>query len=393
MFSQKNNSIVGIIAEYNPFHNGHAYLIEKAKEITGADYCIVVMSGDFTQRGTPALFDKYIRTKMALTHGADLVIELPLVFATSSAEGFAHGGVDLLNRLNCVDYLCFGSESGSLEELKKVSDLISTPTEKVNESIKTYLQEGKSYPIAREMAYLGKLDDASILRSSNNILACEYLKAISNLKSNISPVTVLRKDNGYTCEKIDASLQYASASSIRESFLAGNDIYKKYVSSDVNELMSEAVKCSFNDFSDVLYARLLELSDVGYTDFLDVNEEISSKISKNLMNYKDIDSFLNLLKSKNITYTRISRCLLHILLGIKKEDSTLSPTYARILGFRKDTSKFLGILKENTNIELISKISDATKCRLLDLDIKAASLYSQINQSHINEYKMSPIII
>lgn len=393
MFSQKNNSILGIIAEYNPFHKGHAYQIERAKEITGAKYSVVVLSGDFTQRGTPALFDKYIRTRMALLGGADLVIELPLVFATSSAEGFARGGVSILNSLNCIDYLCFGSESGCLEDIKAMSDILSNPPIEAENSIKRLVREGFSYPQARETAYEELGINTDIFHGSNNVLACEYLKALTYFNSSMEPITILRNDNGYNNENIDTSFTYASASSIRNAFLNNDAAYMEYVPANIADIMKNSPHCILNDFSDLLYLRLLELKETGFTEFLDVNEEFSAKIIKHIKDYTDIDSFIAILKSKNMTYTRICRCLIHILLGIKKEDACLNPSYARILGFKKDSGELTGILKENSEIELISKMSDASECRLLDLDVKAASLYSQVNKSRINEYRMSPIII
>jgi predicted nucleotidyltransferase len=226
--------VVGLITEYNPFHNGHKYHIEEARRITGADYVVAVMSGDFVQRGVPAIIDKYSRTRMALNNGVDLVLELPVCYATGSAEYFAHGAVAVLNALGVVDYLCFGSEAGEIELLQKATELIYSAPASFDDLLKAYLKEGLNYPAARQKALeavTGSLspdnnrpDDNNALikvfTEPNNILGIEYLKAIHDLSASMQPVTIRREVAHYheaTLTRIDTPSVISSATAIRST--------------------------------------------------------------------------------------------------------------------------------------------------------------------------------
>lgn len=388
MYQRKCTKICGIIAEYNPLHRGHVHHILRSKEITGCEHVIAVMSGDFVQRGAPAICNKYERTRMALLAGVDVVIELPLVYALSSAEGFARGAVGILDQLGCVDSLSFGSECGNIDELKKIADAPSSSS-----IIKRDIKKGLSFAASFGKSITSDEKSTDTISSPNNILGIEYLRALNDLQSSIVPYTVTRKGASYECEDIDGRLKYASARAIRNSIGEGKTDHRSFIPEYVNELLDKALKNDPDMFSDLLYYKLLSEKDKGFTSYLDVNDELSHKIIKNLSDYKTISSFTMLLKSKNLTYTRISRCLFHILLDIKKEDAKASPQYVRILGFRKDSSDILSKMKDNSALPLITKLSDAPSSDMLNKDIQSSFIYERISQSDINEYRMSPIMI
>ena len=386
MFQKKNNIICGIIAEYNPFHNGHKYHIEKSKEMTGADYTVVVMSGDFVQRGTPSVFDKYTRTKMALMSGADLVLELPCVYASSAANYFASGAVSLLNSLNCIDYISFGSESGSVDELNELSKTLLSENDDIHAAIINASKEGLTFPQAQNVAF-----DDPLLRESNNILAIEYLKALNQTNSSIKPITIKRCGNDYNDENLPNNNLFPSATSIRNAIFAGDQAYTDFIPSDIRSLYNSPF-VSLNDFSDSLYYCLLKNLNNGYSEYLEINDDLSNRIRKYVHEYKDAESFAHLIKSKNYTLSRIRRALLHILLDIKDTDVHSPITYSRILGFKKDTRELLGILNENCSINIISKLADSDISPMLAKDIFASELYMHQIQSSYSEYSQ-PIII
>lgn len=390
MFLKENIRCVATIAEYNPFHLGHKFHLENSRTLTGADYVIVLMSGDFVQRGMPAVFNKYIRTRMALQNGADLVIELPAVYALSSAEGFAQGGITLLEKLGIIDFFSFGSEVGDINPLQEGANMLLNSSPSENEAIQCLLKEGISYPKAIKTVFAKERSTSCVFDEPNNILAIEYLKALQKANSSIKPVTIKRKDNGYSNNQINSEMIFNSASSIRSCLFSQNDSYQKYIPENCIELFSDT-PVRINDFSNLLYYKLSTLNQSDLTDYLDVSEELAGKILKNLKNYKDIESFIEILKSKNLTYSRISRALFHILLDIKKSDSELEPSYARILGFKKDAKDLLGILKENSKVPIISKLADAQIDALLDKDIRCSNLYSQVSKEYQNEYRQEII--
>lgn len=383
--------VVGIVAEYNPFHKGHAYHIKKAKELTGSDYCIVVMSGDYTQRGVPAMIDKYSRAKMALLNGADLVIELPVRFATSSAEGFAESAIALLNATGVVTDVCFGSECGNVEKLSSIAKVLLEEPEEYKTVLKRVLKEGHSYPVARNTALQGlscwDFDTLKILSMPNNILGIEYIKALLKINSNMKPVTIKRRGSNYN----DCSLSelYSSAMAIRSSIATTENLENilSDVPKSVYKIMQEKQNVSFpivpDDFSEMLHYKLLSEKDNGFTDYIDVSPDLSDRIVKNVHGYKDYESFCDLLKTKNMTYTRISRCLLHILLNLKTSDTAV-PAYLRILGLNTNAGDLSKALKENCTLPIISKLADAKKqlsdqaFDLLKEDVFASNLYDTV---------------
>lgn len=409
---------VGIIAEYNPFHNGHKYQIEKAKEITGADYCVVVMSGNFVQRGTPAVMDKSLRTKAALMGGADLVIELPVHYATASAEYFAGGAVATLDKLGVVDNLCFGSECGDIEILSAISDVLVSESEEFKAALKQALRKGDSYPKARNHAISAAAphltEHLEVLNHPNNILGIEYLKALKKRKSNIAPHTIARLGSGY--HDTDLNTSYSSALAIRESITQTHDIQsiKSQLPDSSYELIKQAYLKTFpilqEDISPLLHYKLLMERDAGFEKYFDIDGNFSDKLRKYV---PDMDVYADIcdeLKSKNMTYTRVARNLLHILLNIYQSDVDTYRSedfvyYARILGLKKSASPLLSAIKSASAIPLISKLADAEAyiespngLNMLKADIQASHLYSlmvqnKFNQSFQNEYTRQIIII
>lgn len=399
---------VGIIAEYNPFHNGHLYQLKKAKEATGADFAVVVMSGDFTQRGIPAVFDKYTRCRLSLLAGADLCIELPVVFATASAELFAKGAVSLLSALG-VDALCFGSECGEIAPLRKIASLLSAEPPAYKEALNKALKEGLSFPSARalavrECAHAGSLTnvdvsssgslsgvDASasdVLSSPNNILGVEYLKALPALEKNGQhapvPYTIKREGDGYLSAALTEE-SFCSAMALRKGIAEENPDLLRYVPESTRQEFADVCQKEnalfADDFSGMLFYKLLSEKDTGYDAYLDVSSDLSDKIRKNLTSFTTFSAFCeNSLKSKDITLTRVYRSLLHILLCIKKEDIPAAAPYARILGFREASSEVFGCLSTE-NIPLLSRLKDAPSLlspealSCLSKDIFAAHLY------------------
>lgn len=389
--------VTAVIAEYNPFHNGHALQLKRMKEETKADYIVVVMGGDFTQRGNPAIVDKYTRTQMALMGGADLVVELPLYYAVGSAEFFASGSVALLDKLGVVDNLVFGSECGDINILNDIADILNNNKEELHNLIRTKMKEGLAYPTARVRAIEDSIPNSyehvNAMQYSNNILGFEYIRAIKERKSKIVPETLLRVGSGYRDTTVTDTL--SSALAIRESICANNslsmvkDQLPDYSYQILEENFGKTLPVFNEDISSMLKYKLLLDSSKGYSDYVDISDDLSDKIYKNLNNYVSFDQFCNLLKSKDLTYARISRSLLHILLNIRKD--TLNKykendfiLYARMLGFKKDSTELLSEIKKNSSIPLISKLADAKKnlsplaMEMLECDIQAAHIYDTI---------------
>lgn len=409
--------INGIIAEYNPFHNGHKYQLEESKRRTGADYTIAVISGNFVQRGAPALLDKHSRAEMALRCGVDLVLEIPAIYATSSAEYFATGAVSLLNRLNVITDLCFGSECGDVSLLTEVASILLTEPDEFTHSLKSFLRDGYSYPNARTAAmtqYSPSLAyNREIFSSPNNILGIEYIKAIHRQKSPMNPMTIRRQGAGHHAPVPTA--EYCSALSIRQALWEGKDAscLQAYMPEDANRLLSawlsEEKLVRSNDFSSVLYYKLLSEREFGFEKYLDVSAALSDRIVNRLNEYVSFDGFCDLLKTKEMTYTRISRCLLHILLNITKEDMAFCcelgyTPYARVLGFRKSAEPLLSVIKEKSSIPLVTKLADAEKLlsedslAMLKQDIQISQLYQGIaarfsKHQPLNEYTIPLVIL
>ncbi|MDO5589737.1 MAG: nucleotidyltransferase [Lachnospiraceae bacterium] len=405
--------IVGLIAEYNPFHNGHLYHIKKALEITGADAALVVMSGNYVQRGTPAIMPKHLRAKVALESGVAAVIELPVCYATGSAEYFASGAVSLLDNLGCVDALCFGSECGDYTLLERIAKILIEEPEDYTFYLKEALRKGLSFPRARQQALSFYLKDESIdqvLNEPNNILGIEYIKALYTRNSSIKGYTIKRKLSGYHDDELNDSL--SSASAIRKLLaqagssihLRSDSIYDEPPLSDVLTRLEDQVPHSCiqllrdthlirypiyaNDFSLLLKYRLLTEDFHSLMKYLDLTEDLTNRIRNHADDFITFEQFCDLIKSRDLTYTRISRSLLHILLEVKTSDlveyeANGGCQYAHILGFRKDQSTLLTKLKRTAKIPLLTKLTQTDELtdvgvRMLETDIQAANLYESV---------------
>jgi len=409
--------VAGIVAEYNPFHNGHAYHMQKVKELTGADYLVVVMSGNFTQRGVPALIDKYTRTKMALDAGADLVLELPLYYAAGSAEYFASGAVALLDKLGVVDTLCFGSECGDIKTLTEVAILLSKEDEAFSNAIKSKMKQGLTYPRARMQVIEETLPDSFMhvdaMSYPNNILGIEYIKAIIQRDSKILPQTTRRMGAGYHDRMVTEVM--SSALSIRESLKSADslEMIQSSVPPHVYEMMKKDFHKTFpifhEDISSLLKYKLLLDAPKGFSEYVDISEDFSDKIVKNLKNYESYSQFCDLLKTKDITYARVSRCLLHILLNLRKDALQHYVDkdyifYARMLGLRKSANELTSTIKKVSKIPMISKLADArefltsTGMEMLECDIQASHIYDSLvtekfGNKPISEFSREIVIV
>ena len=406
--------ITGIIAEYNPFHNGHAYQIEQARLLTGCDFLVVVMSGDYVQRGAPAVFDKYTRARMALACGADLVLELPVACSCASAEFFASGAVSLLDGLGCVDFLCFGSESGNLQSLMEPARILAKESPVFQEALRRGLSLGLSFPAARKEAFRACASNPDILDLPNNILGIEYLKALLQRESTLKPVPTKREGQGYHDTLLDSG--FASASGIRrflkqeEAPLSALPALKESLPDPVMEVLKDTLAHTLpvweEDFSTLLRYELLRQSASDLTRYADISPDLGRRLKNCADKFSSFSEFVALVKTKDVTYTRITRALFHILLNLTGEDTrnSVAMPYARILGFRKDHSRILGLLKENSRIPIIPKAADYKTYLTPDLqplfekDLFAANLYETIaaakqKRAFLHDLKRSPVIL
>ncbi len=412
--------VCAVICELNPFHNGHEYLFREARRLTGADFLIAVMSGDFVQRGLPAICDKYARTAMALNGGADLVIELPVTFATASADYFAQGAISAITSMGCVNFIVFGSECGDLDMLRSCAGLSeeSDPglhilsqgekSEKTrNYKISQLLKEGMSY--AKAYATVTGNEFAS-----NDMLAIRYLKSLDMMESDIEAVCVRRTGGSY----LDSSDGALSAMSVRKKMFAHEGfthLVPKYTYRTLEKIASKAFPVSPDDFSIQLHTVISRLlsetpeTEGVLTEYMDVSANIEGRIRSNIGGYSGYESFVSLVHSKEYTKSRVMRALLHILLGIKKEDypfelSECCVSYIRILGFRRSASALLSSLKENCVVPVISKAADASSIlddealHMFELDINAANLYDmactfRFGKSHEHDCAREVVIL
>ena len=380
---------IGMIAEFNPFHKGHKFIIDKAKSITGADNVIIVCSGNYVQRGEPSIIDKTFRTKAALSNGADAVFELPVYYATSSAEQFARAGVKFLTDLGCVDYICFGCETEHIKLLPLIANILEKEPDEYKEILKSSLANGDSFPKARSNALKKYLNDTKgvsqneveiTVKSPNNILAIEYMKAIKHFNSPLKPLAIKRVGAEYS--SLDTTDDFVSATAIRNQMKLGNDI-EVLVPPDAY-MHYEGTKPLFMSDFDLLLGDAL-INGKNYTEFYGVTEELSNRIKNQRNDYTDVKNFLKQIYSKNNTQTGISRALLHIMLNIKDKDVKEAIengyfTSARLLGINRG-SNLISEINDNSKIPLISKYAthyeQATGLdkKLLEIQLYADELY------------------
>lgn len=396
--------VAGLITEYNPFHKGHLYHIEQTKKITGADTVIAVMSGNFVQRGAPAIMPKHLRARCALLSGVSAVIELPVYYAVSSAEYFALGAVSLLDKLGCVDSICFGSECGDIQVLQEIADILEREPEDYKASLKKALKTGLSFPLARQHALK---QYAAILSAPNNILGIEYLKALKRLDSPIKAYTIRRIGSGYHDTAVNYN--FSSASAIRAN-IDSPSIIERQIPKDCLAIIQDAYRQRFpiqsNDFSLLLKARLLSETADSLACYADVNPELANRILNCRNDFLNLEQFCGLLKTKELTYSRISRALFHILLGITRQNMEIYCRaghifYARILGFQEADAALFGLIKRQSQIPDITRLSQIKHLNfpgdaMINTDIYAADLYESIvterfQTPFINERQQSVI--
>ncbi|GAB6088284.1 nucleotidyltransferase [Alkaliphilus crotonatoxidans] len=394
--------VLGLITEYNPFHNGHLYHLQESLARTGASHSVAVMSGNFLQRGEPALLHKWARAKMAVLAGVDLVIELPTAYACATAELFAFGAVKLLDSLGIVDTLCFGSEAGNLKELQLLAKILVRSPLELEEKIQAGLKAGLSYPAARGqglIAYLNQIDSLNqeevnklkrLIQSPNNILSIEYLKALYSIKSKIIPETILRKKAPYHGTRIEAGI--VSATAIREHLKAGKPLLalKDTVPATSLEVLEEAFHLGHGPiftghFDQVILALLRRSSGDELREVFDVKEGLENRILQRALHHTTLEGLLFATKSKRYPLTRLQRILFHYLLGIKTGDITSfqamgGPQYARILAFNNKGRQLIKTARLKASIPLINKINqfkaeNEEAAKMLSLDIRAADLY------------------
>lgn len=396
--------IVGLITEYNPFHAGHLYHMQQARELTGADYCVVLMSGSFVQRGEPAIFDKYLRTKTALLAGADLVLEIPAAFSTASAHEFAAYGVALLSAIG-VDAVVFGSECGQIEILKQAAYALNHESAEFQERLRKGLKAGLTYPQARAKALEMEDTRASVLSSPNNILGIEYLRAAEDLHSPMEFYTISRKGSGYHEDTLaDANFPSASAirGIIRKSLSKDKDlldILASHLPAVTHPAYTGAVPVFVDDFSELLNAAVLQLQAT--FSIADLSPELAARLAKPPYFPLSFEERIQALKTRQLTYTRVSRALLHLVLGMREEDISRwkeegYALYARILGFRRQSSPLLSCLHKKSSIPLITKMADAAQnlspsaLALLEQEVYASHLYQTVRMKRSgvfqNEY-------
>ncbi|KXZ39618.1 Predicted nucleotidyltransferase [Alkalithermobacter thermoalcaliphilus JW-YL-7 = DSM 7308] len=417
--------VLGVIVEYNPFHNGHLHHLLESKKITNSTHTVAVMSGHFLQRGEPALFDKWTRAHMAIKCGVDLVIELPCIYSSQSAEFFAKGAIATLNATNVIDCICFGSEIGNIDILYKISEILVYEPVEFKIKLKEYLKLGYSFPVARSkalfdymkennLACIDEQDLLDVLNNPNNILGIEYIKSIITSNSKIKPYTIQRIKAHYNCKNIESEI--CSATAIRE-FLRKNDNIndlRRVVPYQTFEIMENQIHNKFLPmfdkyfFETIIYTIIKEGLDI--KRYLEVNEGLENKILSCAFKSSSFDDLLSNIKSKRYTLTKVKRTIMNILLGIEKKDmeyikSTQNTPYIRVLAFNEKGRQILKKIKQDSNCTIINKLSSTDFNNpilntFLKYDIKSTDIYNIFYYSNNKymlkgsmDYYISPIYV
>lgn len=387
--------VLGIVGEYNPFHNGHLYHLEQSKKMTSSNYTVAIMGGNFTQRGSTSLIDKWSKAEAAIQNGIDLVIELPVLYTTSSAENFADGAIKILDSLKVVDYISFGAETSDVDILNKFADVLYNEPRKYKILLSHELSKGFSYPKARENALMIYLNDirkyVNVLSSPNNILGIEYLKALKKYKSNIMPISIARYESAYNDSSYSGNI--ASATAIRNIIKNnGFDILRRLLPSSSYNILIKNIKQGhiipdISVFEKQIIYNLRKMETPEIAMLPDVTEGLEFSIKKAANSCNNLIDLLNIIKSKRYTSTRIQRILLYALLGITKKDIDISKKttpYIRVLGLN-NRGKFLisEIAKANPKLEIITSVkrfydnnTNKNLKLMLNKDIFATNVYT-----------------
>ncbi|MCK8827243.1 nucleotidyltransferase [Natroniella acetigena] len=401
---------LGIITEYNPFHHGHKIHLNKSLIKSNADRTICIMSGAFLQRGTPAIVNQWVRTKMALQAGVDLVIQLPIAYTTRSAQYFAHGAVKLLTATNIVDYLCFGSEIGEITPLKFIGRLLADQPKQLDQLIKQELATGVSYPLARSKALIKLLQSnfnsidisvaklKSILTNANNILGLEYIRALNNLNSSIIPLTIKREGSNYHSSKLE---KIASASAIRQKIKENHNSQqslldtklKKTMPDSTFKLLETAFKegvgpIFYENFTLQILTLLRRTTHHHLRNYEGVTGGLENRFKDAATKATSLSELIELIKTKRFTQTRIQRILTQLLLGLNQKQLNKfelagGPQYFRILGFNQQGRKLLKLLKERAELPIITKLSNHFRSNQQPKDIRQKMLLSDIKANNI----------
>ncbi len=388
-------SVIGIVCEFNPFHNGHKYLIDSVK---GQDDIVVaVMSGNFVQRGEPAILPKETRIKAALESGIDIVLELPFVYASASAEFFAFNSVKILSDFGC-DKIAFGTENAEVESLNNAVDILLK--EDFDHEVKKYYSDGVSFPVARQMAF-DKFNIDCDISTPNNILAIEYIKAIRKLNAKIEPITVNRKGAGYN--DTDAIDEFASATHIRQ-LIYNNESFEKYIPDYLLDLYNEDIKngkyVSTEKFNLAAFSILRSKLNDNLEDVANMGEGLDNRIKSAVKNNTQLSALYDEIKTKRYTHTRIKRAVLSTILDVKSTDLEIAPPYCRVLGFNIKASCKMGELAKNSKLPFVAVYSDIVNLssknanRVFELENKSTDFYNLIlhnSASCSTEMKFAPI--
>ena len=403
---------LGIVTEYNPFHKGHAYMIEEAKKKAGADRVVVVMSGSFVQRGEPAIFDKWTRTEAALMNGVDMVLELPVLFAAANAETFARAAVRILEETGIVDVLCFGSESGDLHSMQEAARLMENETEEFQHILKEHLDEGLSYPAARAKALeIVSQISSDILSRPNHILGLEYLKALDRYNCSMEPMTIKREGDYNSPSLTDG---FASAAAIRKALAEDRSTEAlPQLPENVHDVYNKALSlgtapCFWNELTPALHYKLRMSSTEEIHEIAEVVEGLENRILHSIDSCYDIKDVIDFIKTKRYTRTKIQRILLHILLDIKEKEVAYfmnlpKMPYIRVLGFKKETSGILADLTDNAKVPVLTNLKKAPEVlnedglALLALEKTATDLHALTYPNQIyrapNQDFTKPLVI
>ena len=372
---------IGIIAEYNPFHNGHLYHLNTIKEMYPDSTIVLVMNGNFTERGDVSIINKWKKTKIAINLGIDLVIELPYPFATQSADHFAYGAVTLLEKLN-VDKLVFGSESNNIEDLKLIAKT-QIENDEFEKIVKIYSKMGKNYPTALSCA----LEDLTgkKIETPNDLLGISYIKAILENNYKIKPETI-KRTNDYHSTELDNEI--SSATSIREALKNNQNIDNQVPKETKNELNNLHF---IDDYFNILKYKIITEKDLSI--YQTVDEGIDNLLKKEISNCNSYDELIKKIKSKRYTYNKISRMLIHILCNFTKEkrEKFNDIKYIRILGLNKNGRDYLNTIKKETNIPIISKIT-REKDEMLEFEIETTKIYDIIHNENLVKREFERII-
>lgn len=387
------DGILGIISEYNPFHNGHLHHLEVSKKLTKTDFSVVVMSGNFVQRGDTSLVDKWVKAEMALKNGVDLVIELPTVYALSSAENFADGAIKILNSLGVVDYVSFGSEIGEIAPISDIAEVLYNEPKEFSTLIKAQLRSGLSYPKAREVAitqFFGSSKKyTDILKNPNNILGVEYLKAIKRQRSTIMPLTIKRDYSDYNSTQVKKGI--ASATAIRTMIQNGKNVHY-VVPYETYELLDRCIQEkriveSLSVFEKQIIYILRRMPIEEIKKLPDVSEGLENKIKEAAFKHNNLNDLINEIKSKRYVQSRIQRILLYALLNITEKDminSKKSIPYIRVLGFNKHGKRIISaIAAANPKLSIIISVKkfmdsngNSNLKSMIEKDILATNIYT-----------------